>query len=73
MTESSEYIGTAWLEDDGTISLRLRAQTNNGELNVVGLGQLSYPKHHPQYQSILDHIGPIQPGEQVPVRPWPDE
>jgi|AGTN01.1.fsa_nt_gi hypothetical protein len=73
MSETSEYIGTAWLEDDGTISLRLRAQTNNGELNVVGIGMLSYPKHHPQYQSILEHIGPIQPGEQVNVRPWPDE
>jgi len=63
------HIGIAWMEPDGTIKLKLRAV---GPAGIKGDGLLSYPANHEQYQSILDHIGPLQPGETVPVLPWPD-
>lgn len=63
-----EYIGTAWMDQDGTITMRLRAEGPG----VVGVGTLSYPKTHPQYDEILKHLGPMKPGDEAPVRPWPD-
>jgi hypothetical protein len=62
-------IGTAEMKSDGTIVLRLRAELPGGG---SGEGQLVYPKTHPDYQKILDHVSPIAPGETVLVRPWPD-
>jgi hypothetical protein len=64
-----EPIGVATMNDDGTIVLRLRAKTPHGGL---GEGTLVYPPSHPQYQSILSHIGPISKGQTVSVKPWPD-
>jgi hypothetical protein len=52
---------------DGTITLTLRA-TGNG---AVGDGQLVYPPTHPQYETIKKHVGPMKPGEQRPVAPFP--
>ena len=63
------YIGTATMEDDGTIVLRLRAELPSGG---VGEGVLEYPPDDPQYQEILDHIGDINPGETVDVLPFPE-
>jgi hypothetical protein len=40
---------------------------------MVGTGQLVYPRSHPQHARILAHIGPIKPGEDKPVPPWPDD
>ena len=63
-----EYIGTAWMAEDGTITMKLRAAGQG----VLGVGTLSYPKHHPNYAEILQHLGPMKPGDEVQVRPWPD-
>lgn len=71
MSESQsddEYIGTAWMDDDGTIIMRLRAVGPG----IVGTGTLTYPRTHPQYHEILDHLGPMKPGDEIAVRPWPD-
>jgi hypothetical protein len=62
-------IGTAEMTADGTIVLRLRAEFSGGG---SGEGQLVYPPTHPDYKKILEHIGPIAPGQTVLVRPWPD-
>lgn len=62
-------IGTCSMEADGTIVLRLRAEAPGG---IVGHALLKYPPDHPEYQSILDHVGPLKPGETKSVRPWPD-
>lgn len=62
-------IGTASMEPDGTIVLRLIARRQNGPL---GEGVLRYAPSNPQYHEILDHVGPIKPGETHPVAPWPD-
>jgi hypothetical protein len=66
-TEGS--IGVATMKDDGAIVLRLKAKSPRG---AAGEGILVYPPTHPDYQSILSHIGPIRKGQTVPVKPWPD-
>ena len=67
--KEKDSIGVATMKDDGTIVLRLRA---NAPSDAVGEGTLVYPPTHPEYQKILSHIGPIQKGQTVPVKPWPD-
>jgi hypothetical protein len=63
------YIGICWMENDGTIVLWLRAEAPGG---IVGHSLLRYPPDHPEYQGILDHVGPLKPGDTISVRPWPD-
>jgi len=57
----------AEMSADGTITLTLRA-TGPG---MVGDGRLVYPPTHPHYDEIKKHVGPIKPGEQKPVAPFP--
>ena len=64
-----EYIGVCWMEDDGAIKMRLRAEGPGG---MVGHAMMEYGPRHPQYAEILDHVGPLKPGERKQVRPWPD-
>lgn len=63
----SAPIGTARMEPDGTIVLDLVAR----EGAVVGQGRLVYPPRHPQYETILRHLGGLRPGEAKPVPPFP--
>jgi hypothetical protein len=35
--------------------------------------QTTYLPSDPKYKSILEHVGPLKPGEQVLVMPWPDD
>lgn len=65
-----EYIGQASMEKNGTIILTLRAEDESGD---HGNAQLFYPKEHPAYAEILEHIGELKPGEEKLVRPWPDQ
>ena len=58
------------MEEDGTIVLTLRAEGPNG---LRGEGHFEYPPTHPDYQDILKHVGPIEKGHTVPVKPWPDD
>ena len=67
--KEKDSIGVATMKDDGTIVLRLRAKAANG---ATGEGTLVYPPTHPEYQNILSHVGPIQKGQTVAVKPWPD-
>jgi hypothetical protein len=67
--ETAASIGTASMDEDGTIVLRLVAREPGGP---IGHGVLRYPRTHPQYADILSHVGPLRPGETRPVRPWPD-
>jgi hypothetical protein len=66
--DKSEYIGTASMRPDGTIQLQLRATDGSG---TVGDALLTYPRNHPDYQMILDHLQGLSPGEQKPVKPFP--
>lgn len=67
---SSDSIGVASMRNDGTIILQLRADGSKGER---GEGYFEYPTSHPQYASILAHVGPLKPGESKLVAPWPEE
>jgi hypothetical protein len=62
-------IGTAFMSEDGTISLSLRA---SGPAGMVGDARLTYPPSHPQYAEILRHLGDFQPGQSKSVPPWAD-
>jgi hypothetical protein len=65
-----EFIGTASMLPDGTIQLQLRAVNGSG---AMGDALMTYPKDHPEYQMILDHIDGLTPGEHKPVKPFPPE
>lgn len=68
-------IGSAHREPDGTLVLWLRGKSEDG--SVVGHGELRYPPSDPHYDRVLRHLGPIPPGGEVLVWPfpprWPDE
>jgi hypothetical protein len=63
-----EFIGTAWIEADGTIKMRLHST----DRHLRGGTTLIYPVDHKDYGNILAHIGPIRLGDKVSVRPWVD-
>jgi len=54
---------------DGRLHLNLRAEGPGG---LIGDSLVVYQPTDPRYRAILAHLGPIRPGESVPVRPWPD-
>jgi hypothetical protein len=64
-----EYVGQASMEDDGTIVLQMH---RTGDGIFVSAPPFRYPKSHPKYQYILDHLGPMHPGEHRLVKPFPD-
>lgn len=64
---SKDSVGTALMEADGTIRLRLRAQ---GDKGLVGDAEFKYPPGHADYQRILKHVGGLQVGQEKPVPPW---
>lgn len=65
--EQQPSIGTATMEPDGTIVLQLRAEGPGGS---IGDALFRYPPDHPEYRSVLDHLGGLHPGEGKPVPPW---
>jgi len=63
-------IGSATMEENGTIVLQLRAESPDGE---IGDALVRYPPGHPQYAEILRHLGGLKKGESKPVPPWPEK
>lgn len=63
-------IGSATMEDNGTIVFQLRAESPDGK---TGDALVRYPPDHPQYEEILRHLGGLQKGESKPVPPWPEK
>jgi hypothetical protein len=64
-----ESIGVAWLEDDGTLVLQLRAESQG---KAVGDALIRYKPADEAYARTLKHIGSLKPGETKPVPPWPE-
>jgi len=64
-----EYIGEATMRDNGTLILNLVAYDPSGE---VGHSSLEYLPGNKDYTRVLQHLGHIEPGKTVPVRPFPD-
>jgi hypothetical protein len=67
MAELVESIGTATMDDAGTLYLFLRAESPDGS---VGDAMFQYPPGHANYQAFIDHVGGLRPGEQKLVPPW---
>lgn len=63
--KSSEAIGTARLETDGTLILTLHPE-GPGDAETT----LRYDPHHPRYRELIAHIGNLAPGEEKPLAPW---
>jgi hypothetical protein len=63
-------IGSATMEEDGTIVLHLRAESPG---RAVGDALLRYPPGHPQYDEMLKHLGGLEKGQEKPVPPWPEK
>ncbi len=57
-------IGEAKMLDDGTVVLTLYHPAS---------AQKTYPPAHPEYASVLRHLGGLRPGESKGVPPWPDD
>jgi hypothetical protein len=68
-TAQPASIGSAYMKDDGTIQLMLRAEGDG----AIGDAMFLYPPDHPEYAEILAHLGGLKPGESKPVPPWPDK
>jgi len=62
-TEST--IGQAHMLADRTLVLELHTSDLR---DSIGAGSFRYPTVHPQYEEILAHAGPMQPGQRRPVR-----
>jgi hypothetical protein len=62
-------IGTATMDDNGTITLDLFGDKNAN----YALGHLQYKRGDKEYEAVLLHIGGIKPGEYKPVPPWPED
>ncbi|MBI4532465.1 MAG: hypothetical protein HY711_00850 [Candidatus Melainabacteria bacterium] len=61
-------IGVAYMDQDGTITLQLRAEG----AGAIGDAILTYQKSDKDYAKILLHIGGLKPGGYKPVPPWPE-
>ena len=63
-------IGSARMEEDGTIFLQLRAASPGG---TVGDALFRYPPDHPEYNKVLQHLGGLKKGQEKLVPPWEDQ
>lgn len=61
-------IGSASLAEDGTITLMLRAETEDGQ--VLGDAIFKHAPGDPQYADVLAHAPGLAVGHDVPVLPW---
>src|SRR5262245_57152736 len=65
---SMPYTGTAVMQEDGAISLRLRLTSDGKEVDDT----LTYKTTDRGYDNILRHLGRLNPGESKPFSPWKD-
>lgn len=66
----ADYIGTATMEHDRNIVLRLRAPLDGGA--NFGEGYFRYEPGTQEYEDVLRHLGGLKPGQSKPVPPWPE-
>ena len=65
---SMPYVGTAVMQDDGTLMLHLRLTNDGKAINDT----LVYKVSDHGYDNVLRHLGGLRPGETKPFRPWQD-
>ncbi len=61
-------LGEAWLDEKGTIVLRMRRDADGRPTD----GTLHYPVGDKNYDEVMKHLGGLKPGEKKLVLPWPD-
>lgn len=69
--EKNNYIGTAKMLDDGSITLSLRAEETNG--GAIGHSLFVYKPGDSYYEYMKKHLGNIKKGEVKQVLPFPDK
>jgi hypothetical protein len=68
--EADVIIGTATMQSDGTIVLRL--WTGHGTIGPKGQTLKTCSPGHPDYDEIVEHVGGLRPGETKNVPSWTD-
>ena len=63
-------VGSAYMEADGTIEMRLRTEADDG---TVGEALLVIPPGDPRHAAMVKHLDGIKPGEGRPIKPFPEE
>ena len=67
MSNTSKSIGVATKDEQGVVTLLLRAEGPNG---ICGDAIFTYQPSDPKYQKIIDHVGGLEAGEEKLVPPW---
>lgn len=67
--DAPDNIGTATMRKDGTIVLSLIYSFPQGGHTTPA--KFIYKPGHPEYKSVLRHLGGMKPGESKGVKPWP--
>jgi hypothetical protein len=65
---SMPFSGTATMQDDGSLTLRLRQTSDGKEINDT----LTYKPTDRGYDSVVRHLGGLEPGDTRNFRPWRD-
>jgi hypothetical protein len=65
---SMPYTGTAIMQDDGSLTLHLRLTSDGKEIEDT----LTYRTTDRGYDSVLRHLGGLNPGDTKDFRPWKD-
>lgn len=63
--KTNETIGVATLLNDGTLVLELRADGP-----ATGDARFTYAPTDPHYAQVKRHLGDVQPGQTVAVKPF---
>ena len=66
--EQKPQIGTAYMDENGTMFIQWRA--DDKAKGWVGVGRLELERGDPRYEEWLANIGPLNPGETVPMYAW---
>jgi hypothetical protein len=65
---ASPDVGSAYMQDDGTLEMSLRTETRDG---TIGEAFLVIAPADERYRSMVAHLGGIKPGEGKPIPPFP--
>jgi hypothetical protein len=65
---SMPFVGTAAMQDDGSISLHLRLTSAGKPVD----GTVTYRVSDRAYDNVLRHLGGLRPGETKEFAPWKD-
>jgi hypothetical protein len=65
---SMPFAGTVTMQDDGSLTLHLRQTSDGKDIDDT----LTYKPTDRGYDSVLRHLGGLDPGDTKSFRPWKD-